>query len=100
MRHYRQTKQVRIDLRKIGLYSDKEWGTTQRRQYLARMVKCFEGLGKHPEHGKACDEILPGYRKYPEGKHVIFYRICDDGIVEIVRVLHERMDFSQHLIQK
>ena len=89
---------MRIDLLKIGVYTNKEWGTTQRKQYLAHLVQYFEELGEHPKRGKPCGEIRPGYRKYPEGKHVIFYRMCDDGIVEIVRVLHERMDFGNWIV--
>ena len=44
MRHYWQTKQVRIDLLKIGVYTDKEWGINQlfvildRSQYLKHLV--------------------------------------------------------------
>jgi plasmid stabilization system protein ParE len=28
---------------------------------------------------------------------VVFYRKIDSGIVEIVRVLHEKMDWKRHL---
>jgi plasmid stabilization system protein ParE len=29
---------------------------------------------------------------YPSGSHVLFYRQMADGGVDIVRILHERMD--------
>jgi toxin ParE1/3/4 len=29
--------------------------------------------------------------------HVIFYRVRERGVVEIVRVLHERMEPSRHI---
>jgi toxin ParE1/3/4 len=29
--------------------------------------------------------------------HVIYYRLARDGVIEIVRVLHERMEPSRHL---
>lgn len=29
--------------------------------------------------------------------HVIYYRVSEPGVVEIVRVLHERMEPSRHL---
>jgi plasmid stabilization system protein ParE len=32
--------------------------------------------------------------------HIIFYRVAGGGIIEIVRVLHERMDPWRHLEQK
>ena len=36
------------------------------------------------------------YRKYGAGSHVLFYRSVKAGI-DIVRILHGRMDFEQHL---
>jgi toxin ParE1/3/4 len=29
--------------------------------------------------------------------HVLYYRIAQEGVIEIVRVLHEKMDPSRHL---
>ena len=29
--------------------------------------------------------------------HVLYYRILDLGLIEIVRVLHERMEPSRHI---
>jgi len=29
--------------------------------------------------------------------HVLYYRIAQKGVIEIVRVLHERMEPSRHL---
>ena len=33
---------------------------------------------------------------YPAGSHVLFYRNVKAGI-DIVRILHSRMDFERHL---
>jgi plasmid stabilization system protein ParE len=29
--------------------------------------------------------------------HVVFFRVADAGVVEIVRVLHERMEAGRHI---
>jgi plasmid stabilization system protein ParE len=34
--------------------------------------------------------------EHPVGSHVLFYRLTDDGI-DVVRILHNRMDFERHL---
>jgi hypothetical protein len=47
-----------------------------------------------PHLGRDCSHIRDGYRKYASGSHVLFYRLADDG-VDIVRILHERMDFGR-----
>lgn len=41
--------------------------------------------------------IRPGYRKQLSGWHVIYYRLTEEGSVEIVRVLHRSMDVDGHL---
>ena len=42
-----------------------------------------------------CSEIRESYSKYLAGKHVIFYRYITLGQIEIVRILHGRMDISR-----
>jgi plasmid stabilization system protein ParE len=40
--------------------------------------------------------IRKGYRVYHVGRHLIFYRQKSPGI-EIIRILHDRMDVETHL---
>jgi len=46
--------------------------------------------------GEDCSVIRAGYRKIPSGSHVLFYRLIDNGI-DVVRILHERMDYERHI---
>ena len=90
------TRQALEDLREIGRYTQERWGREQRRHYLALLDRSFKDLAENPSQGQRCDEIRDGYRKFPSGRHPIFYRELAGGI-EIVRVLHERMDMGTHL---
>ena len=96
MPSFRLTERARADLRAIGRYTQATWGREQRNRYLARLDACFHLLALEPHRGRACDEIRPGYRKYHVGRHLIFYRESQDG-VEIIRILHDRMDIEAHL---
>jgi toxin ParE1/3/4 len=87
---------AKSDLRAIGRYTQVTWGREQRNRYLTQLDACFDRLAQQPELGRACDDICAGYRKYPIGRHLVFYRAISDGI-EIVRVLHERMDIESRL---
>jgi len=40
--------------------------------------------------------VRSGYRKKKSGSHVIFFKLIDDGI-DVIRILHQRMDFDRHL---
>lgn len=91
------TQRALIDLLEIGTYTQKHWGLEQRNKYLTMLDSCFQKLAVDPLSGKDCSEIREGYRKMSAGSHVIFYRQKHCGKVEIVRILHGRMDFDNQL---
>jgi toxin ParE1/3/4 len=53
-------------------------------------------VANRPSLGRECTEVRRGYRMYPSGSHVLFYRQTADGI-DVVRILHERMDYERHI---
>jgi toxin ParE1/3/4 len=95
MSSFQLSRLAEQDLKEIGRYTEKTWGRKQRNVYLSDLDKCFYRLADSPDLGGTCDEIRIGYRRFYQGKHVIFYRKVENGIV-IVRILHERMDFERH----
>jgi toxin ParE1/3/4 len=96
MPRFRLTERAKADLRAIGRYTQATWGRAQRNSYLARLDASFHLLAQEPHRGLACDDIRPGYYKYHVGRHLIFYRVSPEG-VEIIRILHDRMDIEAHL---
>ena len=92
MTAFKITGKAQADLIAIGRFTLKEWGTLRRNNYLLQLDHCFSQLSEHPEIGSACDFIAEGYRKFPQGSHLIFYKQGPMDIVEIIRVLHESMD--------
>jgi toxin ParE1/3/4 len=96
MTTFRLTQLALDDLRSIGRYTQINWGREQRNSYLAKLDECFHLLAQKPQRGSTCDDIRLGYRKYPIGRHLVFYREAEAGI-EIIRVLHSRMDIEVRL---
>ncbi|MBU5613162.1 type II toxin-antitoxin system RelE/ParE family toxin [Geomonas azotofigens] len=90
------TQKAVADLTEIARYTQLKWGREQRNKYLALLDSCFQQLAANPHKGKDCSDIRSGYRKFSVGGHVIFYRQLSDG-VEIVRVLHKRMDLETRI---
>lgn len=84
------------DLRRVGRYTQKEYGVKRRKKYLAQLDKRFIQLSKSPHLGRERPEIKPGYKNVVEGKHVIFCRMKDINI-EILRVLHGNMDIKRRI---
>ena len=97
MRSYTLLKAAEQNLEEIGRYTFKEWGASQRDEYLRKIVDRFSDLAENPYLGRARNEIKPGYFSYPEGSHLIFYTIRKNTI-EILAVLHEKMDVRINLL--
>lgn len=48
-------------------------------------------LAANPELGRRRNDLLPGLRCHPKGRHLIFYRV-HESCLEVVRVLHGSRD--------
>ncbi len=87
---------ARSDLDGIWDHTVQTWGRDQARTYLRSMTKAFKTLAERPALGRIYNEVYEGLRVYPSGKHLIFYFATGTGI-DIVRVLHQRMDIPSRL---
>jgi toxin ParE1/3/4 len=92
---YVLSPRAQVDLDEIWDYSASHWGDAQAEVYARQIQTPIELIAKTPHRGRPCDDIRPGYSKFAVGSHVLFYRLTDDGI-DVVRVLHQRMDFDRH----
>lgn len=91
------TAAAKADLKSIAAYTQRRWGKVQRRIYAKQFDDALHMLADTLEAGIACDVIKVGYRKFPIDSHVIFYRALSDTEIEIVRILHKRMDLGRQL---
>jgi toxin ParE1/3/4 len=91
------THAAKADLKDIGRYTNQQWGAAQRDKYLTMLDGCFQDLAAKPGLGRDCSDIREGYHKYNAGSHVIFYRRVADDTIEVVRILHSRMDTERYL---
>lgn len=79
-------------MRKIAAHTLAHWGQPQRDAYISELFEAFSHLADTPEIAEKIDNIRNGYRKFPQGSHVIYFRDSDSHSIEIIRVLHKRMD--------
>jgi toxin ParE1/3/4 len=97
MKSFALTHKALADLRAIAMYTEQRWGKKQRDLYIRQLDDAFKSLGNAPLVGKPCDYIKEGYRKYPQGRHIIFYRRGSTNTIQIVRILHKSMDIDSKL---
>jgi toxin ParE1/3/4 len=113
MARYRLSEPAKTDIAAILRISEERHGLQARVRYRALLTAAMRRVAAHPEGRSTADrsELLPGIRSFhirhcrEESReapvanpvHVIFYRVRHPGAVEIVRVLHERMEPSRHI---
>ena len=91
------TKKARADLKSIASYTQRKWGKEQRKTYSRQFDNAFHMLSETPAAGNQCDYIRPGYRKFPVTSHIVFYHSISQSEIEVVRILHKRMDAKAQL---
>lgn len=85
------------DLNKIWNYTFENWSEMQADKYYAMLkLSCLE-IGVNPEIGKEYDGINKNLLGLHSGRHILFYQITDKYEIEIIRILHERMDLKNRL---
>lgn len=82
------------DINDIWDYSVDTWGIDQADHYINRLRDACYALANGRQGRKA--DVRPGYLKFSIGSHVIYYRETGDRL-DIVRILHGRMDVDRHL---
>ena len=89
----RYRPEAAADLEDIANYTLEPLGRKQARSYISGLRADIESLSnfalRFPEH----EPSGLGLRKTSSGHHLVFYLI-DKDVVEIIRILHERMDFD------
>ena len=99
MKLFALTSKAKEDLRAIAIFTEERWGREQRNIYVKQFDDAFHWLANSPLVGKACDHIKDGYRKFPQGSHLIFYKQGNQTKIEIVRILHKSMDVDSEFIR-
>ena len=97
MKLFALTHKAKADLHSIAIFTTDSWGVKQRNLYIKQLDDAFHMLAKLPELGKSCDDIMPGYRKFPQGSHIVFYKDGSSSKIEVIRILHKSMDVDTQI---
>jgi toxin ParE1/3/4 len=108
MARYRLSGPAQADISQILARSAAVWGLEGRRRYSSLLAAAFRQAANDPKGATSRDQshLLPGLRsihlRHVKGEetdakvnhpvHMIFYRTISPELVEIIRILHERME--------
>ena len=94
-----------VDFANILKWTTENFGARQSRVYRDILVQAIGELADGPDvaGSKARDEIMAGLRtlhialRGRRGSHFLMYRAAPNSTIEIVRILHDRMDLRRHV---
>ena len=85
------------DLTDIWNYTFVEWSENQAEKYYEIIKFACREIGINPNIGKNYTEISTYLYGLKAGKHIIFYHQISENEVEVIRILHERMDLKSKI---
>ena len=89
---YRLTRRARQDVLSIWKYiADDDEAAADR--FVDLLTRRFAFLGDNPHVGRRREDLRPGYRCFPVGEYLVFYRIAEPGI-QILHIVHGRRDIT------
>jgi toxin ParE1/3/4 len=95
--NYRISKQAIVDLNDIWVYTFRKWSKEQADRYYDLIIEEIEFIANNYLIGKSAEQTRKNYGVTKIKAHLIFYRKVENDSVEIVRILHQRMDVKKRL---
>ncbi len=98
MRRVRLRAKAKNDLDRIWAFTSEYWGQTQATNYLEKIKHTFDLIASNPQIGQPREKILAGLQVFTVEKHMLCY-LVDDHQIDVLRILHKRMDLEGHLLR-
>lgn len=82
------------DLNDIWNYTLINWSEKQADKYYGQIKLDCVKIGDNPVIGKRYFEVKLNLLGLNSGNHIIFYMVTSVNKIEIIRILHEKMDLK------
>ena len=97
MAEYHLSNKAVEDLNGIWDYTFDNWSEEQADKYYNMLLGFCQDIADNPELGKNYDGIRTDLLGLKANRHIIFYRKIETGPIEIIRILHGRMDLKNRI---
>ena len=97
MAKYFLTNKAVDDLTEIWNYTFEEWSEPQADKYYRLIIDSCKEIAQNPKLGKNYEGILTSLFGLKVTRHIIFYRKLNMNNIEIIRILHERLDLKSRI---
>ena len=91
------SEKAQKDLINIWEYTFQKWSLEQADRYFNILVHGMNEICKNPDLGKSYEYFRKDYFKKKKKSHIIFFRIINNETIEIIRILHQKMDLHNRI---
>ena len=99
MAKYKLTNKAVEDLAKIWEYTFETWSEKQADKYYEMLISNCQEIANNPNLGKSYVGIARSLLGIKANRHIIFYRTVSEDYVEVTRILHEKMDLKNRIVE-
>jgi toxin ParE1/3/4 len=85
------------DINQIWMYTAENWSVEQADRYYNLILDEIEYIAENFKEARSFETIKQGYRTSKVKSHILFFKKTMDDQIEVIRVLHERMDLDNRL---
>lgn len=96
---YRLSEKALRDLNTIWEFTALNWSHEQADRYYQLIMDEIAYICKYPFSGRPVNYARGECRVSKIKSHLIFYRQSQHNIIEVIRILHERMDIINRLYE-
>lgn len=87
------------DLTDIWNYTIYRWTENEAEKYYQAIKYACKEIGENPDIGREYNEISENLFGLKSGKHIIFYYQISEDEIDVVRILHGRMDLKSRIFE-
>ncbi len=100
MSNYSISEKAINDINTIWIYTAENWSVEQANRYYNLIFDEIEFIAINFETIKDFGHVRKGYRYSKVKSHLIFCKKTKNNEIEVIRVLHEKMDVKIRLFDK
>ena len=97
MSEYIISEKALEDLNNIWVYTAENWSIEQANRYYNLIIDEIEYVSENFEATKDFGYIRKNYKFSKVKSHLVFYKKTENIEMEVVRILHERMDIKNRI---
>ncbi len=93
------SKEAVKDINDIWMYTAEKWSVEQADRYYNLIFDEIEYIVENFKMARDFSRVKKNYRYTKVKSHLIFFKKTGSDLIEIVRVLHEKMDLENRLTE-